>query len=154
MTHSTADLWCVLIFRYIGCIQCHVNPMTLDAPNQNNRLAPPFVGRTKILYRVSHPIMQRGFLEKFYRVPPASGLLLQLATAQAGQGNSLKLFQKTSLHDGMGISVKASLYFFSPCLTGYKSVCHRPSGSIHLLLAHCLPAPKCLLSKTADPLFQ
>ena len=34
--HSTADFL---------CIQCHVNHMTLDAPNQNNRLAPLFVGR-------------------------------------------------------------------------------------------------------------
>ena len=39
-------------------------------------------------YRVSHTIMQRGFLEKFLGLPPACGPLLQLATAQAGQGNS------------------------------------------------------------------
>ena len=29
----------------LRCIQCHVNPLILDAPNQNNRLAFPFVGR-------------------------------------------------------------------------------------------------------------
>ena len=56
-------------------------------------------------YRVSLPNMQRGFPEKFMGVPPACGPLLQLATAQAWQGNSLKLFHKTSPHDGMGNSV-------------------------------------------------
>ena len=35
--HSTADL---------RCIQCHINHMTLDAPNPNNRPILPFVGRT------------------------------------------------------------------------------------------------------------
>ena len=45
-------------------------------------------------YRVSHPIMQRGFFDYFLGVPPACGPLLQLATAQAGHGNSLKLFPK------------------------------------------------------------
>ena len=37
LMHSIADL---------RCIQCHVNHMTLDAPNQNNRPVLPFVGRT------------------------------------------------------------------------------------------------------------
>ena len=37
--HSTADL---------QCIQCHVNHMPLDAPNQNNGLASPFVGSINI----------------------------------------------------------------------------------------------------------
>ena len=39
-------------------------------------------------YRVSHPIIHGGFSDKFKGVPPACGPLLQLATAQAGQGNS------------------------------------------------------------------
>ena len=60
-----------------------------------------------VMYRVSHPVMQRGFLEKFYGVPPACWPLLQLVTAQAEQGNSPRLFQKTSLHDGMGNAVVA-----------------------------------------------
>ena len=54
------------------------------------------------MYRVSHPIMQRFFEKVLGSSPGACGPLLQLATAQAGQGNSLKLFRKTSLHDGMG----------------------------------------------------
>ena len=57
------------------------------------------------VYRVSHPIMQRGFSDYFLGVPPSCGSLLQLATAQAGQGNSQKLIWKNSLHDGMRNSV-------------------------------------------------
>ena len=36
-----------------------------------------------------------------------------LATAQAGQGNSLKIIRKTSLHDGMGKSVEFSTFCLS-----------------------------------------
>ena len=47
----------------------------------------------------------RGKLARSFKgAPPGCGPLLQLATA--GQGNSLKLFRKTSLHDGMGNSVR------------------------------------------------
>ena len=38
--HSTVDL---------RCIQCHVNPMTLHAQNQNNPLVHLFVGRVHLI---------------------------------------------------------------------------------------------------------
>ena len=46
---STAQKWrccdsTFCMYAYLWCIQCHVNRMTLDAPNQNNPLALPFVG--------------------------------------------------------------------------------------------------------------
>ena len=59
-----------------------------------------------LIYRVSHPIIHRGSSAKFLGGPLACGPLLQLATAQARQGNSLKIIRKTSLHDGMGNSVE------------------------------------------------
>ena len=55
-------------------------------------------------YRVSHPNMHRGFSDKFWGVPPACGPLLQLATAQAGQGNSQNKTRRNLTKYGMGNS--------------------------------------------------
>ena len=46
-----------------------------------------------LIYRVSHPIIHRGSSAKFLGVPLACGPLLQLATAQAGQGSSQNISQ-------------------------------------------------------------
>ena len=62
--------------------------------------------RRSVRYRVTHQVEPYILLRSIWGVPPACGPLLQLATAQAGQGNSLKLFRKTSLHDGMGNAVR------------------------------------------------
>ena len=62
-------------------------------PDSPAEFSVPVNGEVRIMlkrddYRVSHPIIHRDFLAKFYGVPPAFGPLLQLATAEAGQGNS------------------------------------------------------------------
>ena len=68
------------------------------------------------MYRFSHRIFHRDFSAKFLGLPPACGPLLQLATAQAGQGNSQNKRWRILTNNGMGNSVDTP--------SCYKVACH------------------------------
>ena len=99
------------------CHEIHVG----DVMSQNSVLCR--------MYRFPHPIIHRDFFSQVLGSSPACGPLLQLATSQAGQGNSQNKTWQNLTNNGMGNSVHISLFqlVFKRCLFLESRHC---SGSI------------------------